>query len=680
MKRYKKASNYAPVLPTYETEILFDLLKKVVVYGRQSTKNQVHKAVFSREMQTDVLIAKAISLGWPEDAIILYIENLRKDGTIKAASGRLRIDEREGLSAVVERIEKGEISAAMVSRVDRLFRDETEIEPNKFILACKSHRVYIITLERVYNFANPDDCEIFREKCRQAAAELRTFKERLGGPKDLAAQAGYYDGRALTIGFFIDHRQTIIIHGNEVDNPQWKKLNNYPPHQAVIEEIYDLLVANGWDIPKTYRQIRQRPVLFPDFESWVGEASAKKVFLLKVPGGYQMSYKAFLHMLCNVTLIGYWPYRGTIRKHNHPAVIDEQRFWIGFYLVSDVTPEGELIERESRKRYAKERTQQQNPRPIALLEKVIESPDPKKAVYVHPVYNDWYYQSVWRGALEGPYPEKFSMLVTQVDAIVMAKMRERIAAPTDLDELRELLAAIVQNYQKARQNTIDRLDEIESQMQAALTSLLDKKTKPATRSALNEIYAQLAAERDSLEASLTPSDDSEEAQIIAHHEKLQGFMSIDEMSDEHMQILVKAMIKRITFEGISCHFIRLHITWRSPQWCDEEAIVWRLNGRAPLWTQEEIALVIDCYPTVAQLDLMRQLPRRTWFSIKMKASKEGVQRLVRTQSQIPDINLSWEDVQVIEQYNLSPSLIVSSDIHVTWCRSAPTRARPSWIA
>ncbi len=248
------------------------------------------------------------------------------------------------------------------------------------------------------------------------------FKERLGGPKDLAAQAGYYDGRALTIGFFIDHRQTIITHDNEVDNPQWKKLNNYPPHQAVIEEIYDLLVANGWDIPKTYRQIRQRPVLFPDFESWVGEASAKKVFLSKVPGGYQMSYKAFLHMLCNVTLIGYWPYRGTIRKHNHPAVIDEQRFWIGFYLVSDVTPEGELIERESRKRYTKERTQQ------------------------------------------------------------------------------------------------------------------------------------------------------------------------------------------------------------------------------------------------------------------MKASKESVQRLVRTQSQIPDINLSWEDVQVIEQYNLSPSLIVSSDIHVIWCRSAPTRARPSWTA
>lgn len=546
MKRYKKPDDYKPILPTYDTSIVFNLLKKLAIYGRQSTKNQVHKRVFSREMQTEVLIAKGIALGWPEDAIILYIENLREDGTVRAASGRLRIDEREGLSALVERIENNEVSAVMVSRVDRLFRDETEIEPNKFILICKVHKVYVITLERTYNFANPDDADLFREKCRQAAAELRTQRERLGGPKDLAAQAGFYDGRALCPGFFI-----------------------------------------------------------------------------------------------------------------------------GFYLVSDVTPEGEPIDRKTRKRYIKQSTSQCNPRPNALLEGVIESPDERKAVYVHEQYANWYYAIVWRGALEGTYPEKFSMLVSQVDALFMDKIQEHLAIPTDLEELRQLLAVLIQNYRQAREDAVTRLEEIHSQMQVALASLLDKSTLPATRKALNQVYAELAAEQEELEASLTPKDDSEEAQVIAYHEKLQQFNTIYDISFADMQMLVKAMVKTVRFEGLSCHFMRLHVTWRSPQWEDEEAIIWRINGRAPLWTEEEIAIILDCYPTLGQLDLMEKLPRRTWFSIKMKASKEGVTREVRTKSEIQDINLSLEDIRVIDEYRLSVPCLVSSDICIYWCR--PTK-------
>src|SRR5437016_5668915 len=84
---------------------------KVGVYGRQSTINQVKNNLGAGDMQIDLLIDLTHKLGVTDENIILYIENKAKDGTIKNASGRLRIDQREGLSSIVERIESGEIKA-----------------------------------------------------------------------------------------------------------------------------------------------------------------------------------------------------------------------------------------------------------------------------------------------------------------------------------------------------------------------------------------------------------------------------------------------------------------------------------------------------------------------------------------------------------------------------------------
>src|SRR5260221_1670263 len=82
---------------------------KAGVYGRQSTINQVKNNIGAGDMQIEALVTLAMRMGVGEDDIILYIENKRDDGTIKSASGRLRIDQREGLSALVERIESDEI-------------------------------------------------------------------------------------------------------------------------------------------------------------------------------------------------------------------------------------------------------------------------------------------------------------------------------------------------------------------------------------------------------------------------------------------------------------------------------------------------------------------------------------------------------------------------------------------
>ena len=94
--------------------------KLILIYGRQSTAKQFVSNRESAESQAKDLLEYALMLGWPDTLRLLFIENQLKDGTIKNASGRLRIDERPGLSEVFALIKSGTVGAVLVRAVDRL--------------------------------------------------------------------------------------------------------------------------------------------------------------------------------------------------------------------------------------------------------------------------------------------------------------------------------------------------------------------------------------------------------------------------------------------------------------------------------------------------------------------------------------------------------------------------------
>ena len=74
----------------------------LAIYARQSTKEQVIRNREAYDQQTIGLVRQAIEYGWPRELIVVYIENKRKDGKWVNASGRLRIDQREGLQALTD--------------------------------------------------------------------------------------------------------------------------------------------------------------------------------------------------------------------------------------------------------------------------------------------------------------------------------------------------------------------------------------------------------------------------------------------------------------------------------------------------------------------------------------------------------------------------------------------------
>jgi DNA invertase Pin-like site-specific DNA recombinase len=186
----------------------------LIVYPRQSTQAQLLHHATSTEMQTDDLIEIGVRYGWPKEKCLVIDDDL-------GVSGTLGIDEREGLTKVMEQIDQLQSRAVLVVNEDRLFRDETMIQVNVFIKFMRDHNAYVLTPYMVYNFQERFHVKMFREKAEYAAAYITEYvRERLAGARRKKALRGLYDGRPVSPSYRVDYYKK---RPDGSDNPTYQK-------------------------------------------------------------------------------------------------------------------------------------------------------------------------------------------------------------------------------------------------------------------------------------------------------------------------------------------------------------------------------------------------------------------------------------------------------------------------
>jgi DNA invertase Pin-like site-specific DNA recombinase len=79
----------------------------LIVYPRQSTQAQVLNHAMSTEMQTDDLIEIGVRYGWGRERCLVIDDDL-------GVSGTLGIDERIGLTKVMEQIDQHQSRAVLI--------------------------------------------------------------------------------------------------------------------------------------------------------------------------------------------------------------------------------------------------------------------------------------------------------------------------------------------------------------------------------------------------------------------------------------------------------------------------------------------------------------------------------------------------------------------------------------
>src|SRR5581483_11923235 len=310
--------------------------KPIAVYYRQSTIAQVGNVATSQ--QTEDMPAYVESRGWAKEAIILIDDD-------EGVSGTTRIDERPGMSKLYGMILEEQIGAVAVWLEDRLFRDQTEIQPNVFLEACKEHNIRVITRWTTYNFNHPmtakSDMRRFRYEATKAAEYLEHIRERMLPAKEKLALQGYWSGASITIGFMLKPE----TNGRRI---RYRFVPFYPIVATVITYFELFVYKFRGNLRQTADYIRKNGP-YIDFDDPELLKEVPERYIWRSPnrmkrgenGQYYPSKHGLYQMFTNAMYIGHRPVNGKgVVWNNHEAIVDEGLFMQAFNYLSAIGLDG----------------------------------------------------------------------------------------------------------------------------------------------------------------------------------------------------------------------------------------------------------------------------------------------------------------------------------------------------
>jgi DNA invertase Pin-like site-specific DNA recombinase len=621
---------------------IFALDKFLAIYARQSTKEQVINNREAHDQQTIGLVKEAKELGWDDDHILVFIENQRKDGKWRSASGRLRIDQREHLQSLVDRIVKDEVKAVLVWAVDRLFRDEDGIQPPTFVKTCKEHHCLIITTDDVFDFNNRrrDDRKRFLDAA-QAAADYVTkhVKGRMLPARAQLSLRGCADQRRLSIGYIVVDRQRYLPDGS--DNPNYRRLVVYEPHARVVRYLFRRYRELGGSLWALHREIDAWPCVFPFFED---SEHAKYVQITKGAKGYKLTRTGLAALLTNPVYLGWWFFKGhIISRSNHDPIVSEEDFWYAFNRLSAVTIEGERHERLAHQppRY----TQDGTPPPKALLDGIITAdPLPVYVLRKEPPEYAIIDQEKRHGKRY-----KMAIAVEELDAIFVQRLLSVLEHTEHGATLREHLSAVRAAREQQLVSVDAQIAEVKQQIarwERSKRIAREEDDEEGEREAVRELKQKRAILRE-LELKQERAA-VEDAELIEFLELLFGASVVwHDLTLQRKQRFIRLGTKSITIREASTHFLQFVIEWKGDR--TDVGYIWRKHSNGGLYTDEENAVLRELYPVADRAVLLDCLPHRNWKAIQNQAHDLELSRGQSCgNSSSLHVNCSRTDTEILE--------------------------------
>jgi len=623
-------------------------------------------------MQTVELVEYGRELGWLDDTIIVKIENKRKDGKWRAASGTLRIDQREGLQSVVWLIEEDKCKAVIVWAVDRLFRHEDMVEPAVFVRICKEHHCVILTRDDFFDFNNPkrDDRRRFLELAQQAADYVtKHVKGRMIPAKYKVARRGDYDGRTIPIG--------LILFDGE------KKPHEYTPQADVVRQrVFARFKQLGGQFNLLWREIAPVRDLFPPYPP---DAIGVKGWMKDGPFG--ISRPGLQEMLTNIAYDGSWYFKeqgksSIVIEHNHDAIVPHDDFLFAFNRMSKTTLTGEPNEQRQMRPYTRFTRVGTDPYP-ALLDGLIDSGLPGYHVYVFERPDK---RSKAFYSLRGPEEtyldcDRIAVSVPLIDRIFEERLEYHLRIFRALHAIKEksgsreqLEKSMLDYLQQVQQSLAESNAGVASQLAqyreeaASLEKTLHFGASELDGTTIAAFSRRLANLNRTIELLAKKDDIAEKAQgALRSNAQLltDATISYNDMHFSKKQEFVRLTTTHIELSEIVPRWLQLSITWSpflgtTPR---DFAYVWR-NSAGEDWSEEEIDLLCQIYDEDRD-DILRLLPKRTWRAIRRMAVRKGLSRHKQyLYTSLPE-DMCYEDVRIMNEYGLEYSA-AQREVRVWW--------------
>jgi hypothetical protein len=608
------------VLPTH---------RRLAIFARQSTVHQVEENIDSKEYQTEDLLDLATSgWGWGTQDVDIIDQDLGISGRNK------RIDQRPGMTILFRAIKADKYGATLVSAVDRLFRDRLGTQSGLFMEACIEHNVLILTPDKAYNLNDWRDLRDFREKLGKAADYSDETIGHLLELRQRASKQGRYDGRIVPVGFIV----------NRTDRKN-KRFIIYEPHARVVRWLFKRFRELG-SISALLLELATLPYVFPEFAAGM---KPEKIGLDRKGVGYGLSRDGLISILTNPVYIGTWILRNGKREvianipNNHPSIWategDVSDFYYAFRSLSPTDTDGTPFRQVTRP----VRYEIAHKEPLAsdtsLLRDVISSPDgpvyavttktpatrkePVKTVLSYAIAElnkdtdlQAYRTYINMNWFDGLFADRLVNIVADWvncepagQSMYDALKTEREAKQQVLMDVEEQLAG----YYKTIAN-------IDAFIQAA-GSVTDAKTLQKYAAQLANANANIAdLEKQKSEATVLDADVEECSNLLEC-----AYTNWRGMDLECKRRFIRLVIREVSVSVPAPHFIRILIDWRRPI-LHEMGLIFKRGGSSPIWKEEENTLIRDLYPHADREAILRNLPTRSWNSIKLQAEKLGIER------------------------------------------------------
>jgi len=627
----------------------FPVDKDGIIYVRQSSLAQIQKNIHSYEMQTDKFVEHIRNIGCTGNITIIADD--------EGLSGTLDMHERPGMSRVMQLIKEEVIGWVAAVHVNRFFRDHWMINPDVFVKECYTHNVIVATLRMTFNFRDPNSYSqrIFRIEAEEAARHLEWMKLILGGGKRAASDKGYYDGRPLPWGYIVDRT-----------DPERKRYIIYRPHAEIVFWLFRRFFELDGNFPALKREVEQMPFLFPPFEPGIDiKGFRRPKRKVQVPEyGYMPSEDGLKGILINPVYIGWWiPLDGGLIENNHEPIVDEGLFTFAHMRLSAFDLEGK---RQKPARVTRNGVAE------AILKKVTNAPNGRPIYAMNEKHNVLYRYSELT-LLGKEYV--FALPAPMIDSVFLDKFFEQLLGWKGCEDWEDKIENLRTN-KEGRKQTIRNLIADATEKWNESMGIMKNPRIPKTEKMLIDLSNEckgLEKKIAKLEQDLiSPEADHEEEEIMQY--KIYTLLPdiIEKwtlLPFEQKLRIIGALVDRVVLNRPTPGWAVMEIKWKRNDW-EGDMVYQRIESNGGTWTQEEMSLLYELWPSAQALEIVQALPTRTWGTLRVRAHLLNIRRpkgnLSKSAGYHTYLDVCFNDVLFAQEIGL-----IINDKNPQWCKRCP---------
>jgi hypothetical protein len=655
------------------------------ILTRQSTISQGRHNIFSSEKHPDELRQIARSKGFSDDKIVVV------DLDMGIGAYNTTIEDRPGLHQwLTQSLPSGESRVVLVSAEDRLFRDRTEIQVNRFIEHVSQHHGWVVCGTEPYNFLRETDREQFRGSCKYGRQYIdHHIKGRLHPARRRSAESGRYVGGITSWGYVVDVDSTL---------PSYKHLIPYRPHATLVDEqVFTRFMHMTYpSVSRLAAEWEKEGLVWPAFDP--SQAREKTWFPPRTnkfdphANGYLFSRRQAELILTDVRYLGYMVFNHIVICDEagqpctfHEALIDPDLFWWCFDQLEQERPPwapatSRLVAIAPKVRILPGQPAQ----PHFIGQGLIHCPTHGRALIAQHHPNDDYLlicrgDTSWRTALStGSCPsvprttaeahllEAFIEQLTfdEVDSAQLAHLAHaRIAEQRHIPQLQQNIADAQARYERL----IRRVGHIEDDAVAA--DVMNE--AQSIKRTLDEWKQRLTGELAQAPVSDHAWRIAEQAQRIVHAVR----ETFHEWPRDHQARVLRLALRDGMMGTVTRRDVGLWLQWADG--AETHRLIQMPLGRHINWTPEEDVILIAYFQTHSQRALEAMLPLRTFESMGRRARALGIYR-PRHQpfvDEVPAVVAGPVPPNTMESYGFS-STATTIDLQGITPRSGQSRTAP----